>query len=418
MTSPRPTGTISAGGEMDEVRNEVARSQARGASAVSGSTIGKEPDRTVLRFRTPTPSNDIPCRRGFVLGSSRLADGNEHELLGRSLDGDLTDLADALYPILVVKHGRLQGRPFLGQQDIPERAERDLDRAGPAALLVTALAGWPLAGATLRPVEQMRREAAAISASEPGRRLPVPATGDELARLASTLNEMLDRLQEALERERRFVDDASHELRTPLATLRAEIDLALARRRDAPDLEAALRSAQEDVHHMQRLADDLLVLARSRGGRVPVQRTRMSLRDLVARSVRSVRVQAEAAGTPIVVDAADETVEVDPDRVEQALRNLLENAIRHSPRGGVVSVEAKRDDGMVRIVIGDSGPGFPAGLLATAFEPFTSGASSGERGSGIGLGLAIVRAVAEAHGGSVAAENVTPGARVTLSLRA
>jgi signal transduction histidine kinase len=168
---------------------------------------------------------------------------------------------------------------------------------------------------------------------------------------------------------------------------------------------------------MQRLADDLLVLARSRGGRVPVQRTRISLRDLVARSVGSVRVQAHAAGTPILVDAADETVEVDPDRVEQALRNLLENAIQHSSRGGRVTVVATRDDRMVRIVIGDSGPGFAAGLLATAFEPFTSSASGGERGRGIGLGLAIVRAVAEAHGGSVAAENLTPGARVTLFLR-
>ena len=103
---------------------------------------------------------------------------------------------------------------------------------GPLVILLTTGAGWLLAGAALGPVEDMRREAAAVSASEPGRRLPVPPTGDELARLATTLNAMLDRLQEAIERERRFVDSASHELRTPLATLRAEIDLALIRKRE------------------------------------------------------------------------------------------------------------------------------------------------------------------------------------------
>src|SRR5882724_8365009 len=145
---------------------------------------------------------------------------------------------------------------------------------GPVAILLMACAGWLLAGAALRPVEQMRQEAAAVSASDPARRLPVPRTSDELNRLATTLNSMLDRLQEAIERERRFVDNASHELRTPLATLRAEIDLALVRRRETPELEASLRSAQEDVNHLQRLVEDLLVLARSRGGRIPVRRVR------------------------------------------------------------------------------------------------------------------------------------------------
>ncbi|MDQ6795291.1 MAG: HAMP domain-containing protein, partial [Chloroflexota bacterium] len=205
---------------------------------------------------------------------------------------------------------------------------------GPLAVLITAGAGWLLAGAALRPVEQMRREAEAVSASEPARRLPVPRTDDELARLATTLNSMLDRLQEALERERRFVDDASHELRTPLATLRGEIDLALARRRDVPELEASLRSAQDDVVRLQRLADDLLVLARMRGGRIPVHRVETSLAALTKRSASSVEAQAAAAGVTVEVDATDDRVELDPERMEQALRNLLENAIRHTRPGG------------------------------------------------------------------------------------
>ena len=288
---------------------------------------------------------------------------------------------------------------------------------GPLALVITAVAGWLLAGAALRPVEQMRREAAAVSASEPNRRLPVPRTGDELARLATTLNSMLDRLQEALERERRFVDDASHELRTPLATLRGEIDLALTRRRDAPELEASLRSAQEDVAHLQRLADDLLVMARIRGGRISVHRVETSLALLTTRSARAVQRQATAAGVTIDVDASDEAVEVDPERIEQALRNLLENAIRQTRRAGVVRVSARRLDGFARFVVADSGPGFPQDLLASAFEPFTRGDLETAGPTGAGLGLAIVRAVAEAHGGSASAENVPDGARVTLDVR-
>jgi two-component system OmpR family sensor kinase len=294
-----------------------------------------------------------------------------------------------------------------------------LATVGPLALLITAAAGWLLAGAALRPVEHMRRQAATVSASEPGRRLPVPRTGDELSRLATTLNSMLDRLQESMERERRFVDDASHELRTPLATLRGEIDLALTRRRDAAALEASLRSAQEDVERLQRLAEGLLVLARTRGGRFPIQRVETSLAALTSRSVRSVEGQAASARVTIDVDASDDFVQLDPERLEQALRNLLENAIRHSPPGGVVRLTAQRlDDGVARFVIEDSGPGFAPDLLPKVFEPFVRDVTDTNGSNGAGLGLSIVRAVAEAHGGSARAENTPDGARVTLEVRA
>ncbi len=288
---------------------------------------------------------------------------------------------------------------------------------GPLALVIMAVAGWLLAGAALRPVEQMRREAAAVSASEPSRRLAVPATGDELARLARTLNAMLGRLQQALERERRFVDDASHELRTPLATLRGEIDLALTRQREAPELEASLRSALEDAIRLQRLADDLLVMARLRGDRMPVHRVETSLTDLIARSVRSVARRAEQAGVTIDVDAADEMVELDPGRMEQALRNLLENALRYAPRGSVIRVSGRRLGSVLRFIVEDSGPGFAPGFLDRAFEPFARGEAEASGTTGAGLGLAIVRAVALAHGGSASAENTPNGPRMTLDVR-
>ena len=290
---------------------------------------------------------------------------------------------------------------------------------GPAALIVTSAAGWLLAGAALRPVERMRREAAAISASEPERRLPVPPTGDELARLATTLNAMLGRLQEAIGRERRFVDDASHELRTPLGIVKAELDLTLSRARTPEELEAALRRASADTNRLARLAEDLLVLSRAEGGRLPVHRVDVSLGKIVEEACDAHRREAEGAGVRLSLAAPATTVRLDPARLRQAVENLLDNAIRHTPRGGEIVVTALREDGSVRLSVEDSGPGFPEDFLERAFEPFTRADGAGGRREGAGLGLAIVRAVALAHGGTAKCENRPGGgARVTLELRA
>jgi two-component system OmpR family sensor kinase len=152
---------------------------------------------------------------------------------------------------------------------------------GPVTLAVAAAAGWALAGAALRPVERMSREAAAISVSEPGRRLPIPAGRDEIARLGNTLNAMLGRLEAAFDRERRFVDDASHELRTPLAILKAELDLAQSRSRTSQELQAAVRSAAEEADRLTALAERLLVFSRAEAGRVPLHRQQARLDELV-----------------------------------------------------------------------------------------------------------------------------------------
>jgi two-component system OmpR family sensor kinase len=156
---------------------------------------------------------------------------------------------------------------------------------GPIVLVALAILGWILAGAALRPVEELRSEAAAISASEPDRRLPVPDTGDELQRLTETLNGMLDRVHDALDRERHFVDEASHELRTPLGVLKAEVDLALKGPRSGDELEAALRSIAQETERLRRLSQDLLVLARSDRGRLPVHRADVDVSSLIDRVV-------------------------------------------------------------------------------------------------------------------------------------
>jgi two-component system OmpR family sensor kinase len=290
---------------------------------------------------------------------------------------------------------------------------------GPVALALTTVIVWLLAGAALRPVERMRSEAEALSASEPGRRLNIPRTKDEVARLGETLNRLLARLEEALERERRFVDDASHELRTPLAILQAELDLALRRARTPAELEAALESAAEESQRLSRLADHLLVLARSDRGRLEVRKMPVDIREMVARTTARFATRANALGITIKEDVpADTTARIDVLKVEQAISNLLENALGYTPRNGTIEVRIERSGQELVVHIADSGPGFSSQFIPRAFEPFsrTDGARGREEG-GAGLGLAIVRAIVEAHDGSVQAFNrVTGGAEVILRI--
>ncbi len=287
---------------------------------------------------------------------------------------------------------------------------------GPVLLLALSVLGWILAGAALRPVEELRSEASAISVSEPDRRLPVPETGDELQRLAETLNGMLDRLHDALDRERRFVDEASHELRTPLGVLKAEVDLALKESRGRDELEAALRSIAEETERLRRLTQDLLVLARSDRGRLPVHRAEVDVSSIIERVAAEFEDRTRVGGVILRVSGSNVRAPVDGDRLRQAVENLADNAIRHAGRGGTVEIRATLEGDRLRVVVSDSGTGFPADLLDRVFEPFAR-ADDDREAEGAGLGLAIVRAVAEAHGGSVTARNREDGgASVSLDL--
>ncbi|MGH2683663.1 MAG: sensor histidine kinase [Actinomycetota bacterium] len=307
------------------------------------------------------------------------------------------------------------------QQEALARLAALLVAGGPLALALLGGVGWVVAGAALRPVEAMRAEAAAISASEPGRRLPVPRTGDEVARLGVTLNQMLDRLEEALERERRFVDDASHEIRTPLANLRTELELALRRSRTTGELEQAVRSAAQETERLVRLAEDLLVLARSDRGRLPVRRELVEVAQVAGSVVEAFGARAAEAGVNIDVQVPEGLrATLDPLRIRQALGNLLDNAVGHTPAGGWVRIEAALVTGTVSFEVSDTGEGFSADFLPLAFEPFTRPDVSRSRSDGgAGLGLAIVRAVAEAHGGVAEAQNrAEGGASVVLRIPA
>ncbi len=285
---------------------------------------------------------------------------------------------------------------------------------GPLALLLASAAGYALATAALRPVEAMRREAAEISGDAAGRRLPLPRARDEIRRLGETLNAMLGRLQESLARERRFVADASHELRTPLALLQTELELALRHKRTPGELEEALRSARDEVDRLARLAEDLLVLARLDEGQLPLRTDELSAKDLLDSVARRFDTRATGEGRTLEVDAEAFSLEGDRLRLEQALGNLVDNALRYG--AGTVHLEAARRNGEVELRVADEGLGFAPELMPVAFDRFTRRDEA--RGDGAaGLGLAIVAAIARAHGGSARAANVPDGgAVVTLAL--
>jgi signal transduction histidine kinase len=304
-------------------------------------------------------------------------------------------------------HGRpavlVVAKSFGARDETLDHLLDELLLAGPLALVLAAVAGYGLAAAALRPVEAMRSRAEAISASTPGARLPEPSGRDEITRLAETLNEMLARLESAFAHERRFVADASHELRTPLALLKTELEVALRRRRTREELERALRSASDETDRLTRLAEDLLLIARSDSGGLPIRREPVAaavVLDIVAR--RFAGAAAEQGRAVEVVPPDGLVLDADPERLEQALGNLVDNALAHGRGPVVLSAEPKGD--LVELHVADSGPGFPQGFIASAFDRF-SRSDEARSGGGSGLGLSIVDLIAQAHGGSTGAKN-------------
>jgi two-component system OmpR family sensor kinase len=273
--------------------------------------------------------------------------------------------------------------------------------AGPIGLALATLAGYFLAGLSLRPVESMRRRAEEISAETPGDRLPVPATRDEIERLGRTLNEMLTRLHDALERERDFVADAGHELRTPLALLRTELELATRQGGSAEELRVALGSASQEAERLALLAEDLLLIARSDRGRLPLRVEELEVDTLFATMLARFAWRAAEAGRNLDAEPARGVrFEGDRIRLEQALSNLIDNALRYGD--GEVRLYGRQVGETIELHVVDDGPGFPPDFYERAFERFTRADTARGRG-GAGLGLSIVRAIAEAHGGTAGA---------------
>ena len=384
-----------------------------GVAAVRLGTAGE----SIAQLIDPRRGRVVTATPGLegapVLSAAELARARTEELLvERASPGRLAGawrllalpVKDATGAALVV----VVGAPLDGRERALAALRTQLLVVGPVALLLVAWAGYGLAMAALRPVELMRRQATAISMRRPGERLPLPRTHDEIARLGQALNEMLARLEGAFQRERRFVADASHELRTPLARLKTELELALRRERSPAELRAMVRSGAEETDRLVRLAEDLLLLARVQEGTLPVRLEPCEAGRLLATVAKRFRRQAEHDGRSVLTQAVigPSAFLADALRLEQALGNLVDNALRHG--GGTVTLQAVHRNAQLQLHVKDQGPGFPPGFLGRAFQRFTR-ADDARGPGGAGLGLAIVEAIAQAHGGQAHAENPAEG---------
>ena len=330
-------------------------------------------------------------------------------------------LEDDSYRILVrrVDTGRVTGLLVVGENiDDLQDAVRNLalTLAGLIPVVVAALGAvvWWLVGRTLQPVEQIRREVAEISLDRLDRRVPDPETGDEVDRLATTMNAMLDRLERSNERLQRFVADASHELRSPLTRIRTTVEVDLSA--GDSDLDATCRSVLEETIVIQQLVDDLLFLARHDDPHALPRHRPVDLDVVVDAEVERLR---DESGT--ILDMSEVSagpVDADPSQMARLVRNLLNNAARHARDR--VTIGVSQYDGLVRLVVDDDGPGVPDGDRERVFDRFTrlDDARAVSTG-GTGLGLAIARDIAVAHGGTIRCETAPQGgARFVVELPA
>jgi signal transduction histidine kinase len=327
---------------------------------------------------------------------------------------------DAAFRVLTRRVDGPRGPVLLhvaGTLDDVEHSARVL-AAGLAVSLpiVTALLAalvWMLVGRTLRPVEAIRAEVAGIGGDDVRRRVPQPAGDDEIARLVRTMNGMLERVENATARQRRFVADASHELRSPLTRIRSELEVDLAHP-ETGDPAAALRGALEEIGALQRLVEDLLLLARSDAGATVIRPRPVDLDDIVLLEIGRLR-----AGGRLEVDGGGVSaaqVPGDPDQLARAIRNLTDNAARYASHLVTLSL-AERDHAAI-LSVADDGPGIPADQHLRVFERFTrlDEARSSATG-GAGLGLAITLDIVRRHHGTVAIDpHHRPGVRFVVTL--
>ncbi|GAC1667643.1 MAG: ATP-binding protein [Candidatus Limnocylindrales bacterium] len=275
---------------------------------------------------------------------------------------------------------------------------------------VSLLGGWLLAGRALRPVDELIEAAALLGPGDLDRRLDQPARMDEVGRLTLTLNAMLERIADSVERQRLFVA-IGHELRTPLAALRAELDIVARRDATLAEYRSAVRSARGDAIRLTSLATSLLDLAESRDEERSLSRGPVRLLDIVTSVVTGAEPLMRQTDFTVEVNVPDEVVWVDGQRLEHALGNLVANAVTHGASGGDVEVRgqirSEPDGRRLRLEVLDRGPGLGPDRPAELFVPFQRGARA--VGTGSGLGLATVAGAVRAHGGRFGAENRSGG---------
>lgn len=290
---------------------------------------------------------------------------------------------------------------------------------GPAVLLITSLGAWLLAGKALKPVARITRAVRRINAENLSERLPVANNQDEISELTATFNQMLDDLENAFRRIKQFSGDASHELRTPLTILRGETEVALRWAKEPEEFRKALASNMEEISRMGRIIEDLLTLAKSESGDLPLIPTEFSFSDLIQELYLQGRALAEPKqiGVNLQLQVAEEIMlRGDELRLRQMFLNLLGNAIKYTPSGGRIDIAVTMDRGFAILSITDTGVGIPTEHLPHIFDRFyrIDEARNREDG-GTGLGLSIVKWIVDVHHGRIEVRS-TPGKGSTFTV--
>ena len=292
----------------------------------------------------------------------------------------------------------------------------------PVVLLCSAALGWWLAGTSMQPLLRIMDELEAISDGRSlHRRLAVPLSGDEIARLVVTLNGMLARLEQSFAGLRRFTADASHELKTPLMVLRAGVERGLTHPKTPPEVLQALDETLAQINQMTEMVDNLLTLARADEGRAPLAVEEADLRELVADVSETAGMLGESAEVRVTTDIPPGPVRLamDRHRIRELLLNLVTNAIKYTPAGGTVGLTLSEAADAVTLGVSDSGIGIAPGDLPHIFDRFwradPARSRTGER-AGTGLGLAITKWIAEAHGGTITVQS-RPGRGTLFTVR-
>jgi heavy metal sensor kinase len=273
----------------------------------------------------------------------------------------------------------------------------------PLVVVLAAVVGYFLAGRALRPIDRITRTAQAMSAQDLTQRIEYEGPDDEVGRLARTFDQMLDRLQAAFERERRFTADASHELRTPLTVIKGRIDVTVSRPRTVEEYTHTLHDVARETNRLIRLTNDLLFLTRLGQRNPSMQLQPVDLRDLLSAIVDQVRPLAEAKALELVEEVAPGLrLTGDPDHLIRLFLNILDNAIKYTPAGGSVTMRAVEESTTVRVTVRDTGPGIPPQHLPHLFERFYRVEADRSRETGgTGLGLAVAAEIARGHGGTL-----------------
>jgi heavy metal sensor kinase len=369
----------------------------------AGRPLNSSPSMLNGRLPPPPPWDDREVRFG------RVAEGPAGEPLATAV---LSFLARVDPPEAGARGGKVLDRRFTVQVGMSTR-ERDEDLAslagflclaGGLGILLSLAAGLLVSGRLLRPLRRMTEEAALLTPEDEGRRLDPGTVVAELHSLATTLNSALDRLADALRRQRRLAADASHELRTPVAVLLGNAEVLLRRPRTEEELREGLERQVRTAKRMAAIIENLLALARADAGRAPLVRRPVALAALARTICGDFGVLAGEAGVRFSCTGDEGAVVAgDPSALGQVLENLLSNALRYAPRGSTVEVAVAGEGDAVVLSVYDTGPGIPPEHRGHVFERFYRVETGRSAESGAGLGLAIVRSIVEAHGGTVAA---------------